>query len=105
VGKAIHVRAAGKPELARRNSFTTSSGPSEDAFVLTPKNVQSLRTLFNVAHRLDHHLGTSWFMVLQNLNNLDKILHSPRTTTQVPPSWLGVSHSLLPPGALSLPGL
>ena len=51
--------------------------------MLTPKNVQALRTLFNVAHRLDHHLGRSWFMVLENLNNLDRILHSPRTTTQV----------------------
>lgn len=54
----------------------------EEACVLTPKNVQSLRALFNIAHRLDHHLGQSWFLVLDNLNTLDKILHSPRTTTQ-----------------------
>ena len=74
----------GKGELTRRNSGQSlASGNVEEAFVLTPKNVQALRTLFNIAHRLDHHLGRSWFMVLDNLNSLDKILHSPRTTTQV----------------------
>ena len=28
--------------------------------VLTPKNIQALRTLFNVAHRLAATLGTAW---------------------------------------------
>lgn len=70
----------------RRNSsaaHASSANGVEEAVVLTPKNVQALRTLFNIAHRLDHHLGKSWFMVLDNLNTLDRILHSPRTTTQV----------------------
>lgn len=84
-GASTFVSSAGK-ELARRNSsaaHASSSNGVEEAFVLTPKNVQALRTLFNIAHRLDHHLGKSWFMVLDNLNTLDRILHSPRTTTQV----------------------
>lgn len=74
---------AGKSDIARRTSSSNAGTAVEDAFILTPKNVQALRTLFNIAHRLDHHLGKSWFMVLDNLDNLDKILHSPRTTTQV----------------------
>ena len=51
--------------------------------VLTPKNVHALRTLFNIAHRLHHVLGPAWVLVLDILNMLDKILQSPRTTTQV----------------------
>lgn len=73
---------AGRSELSRRTSSSNVGTAVEEAFVLTPKNVKALRTLFNIAHRLDHHLGKSWFMVLDNLNNLDRILHSPRTTTQ-----------------------
>ncbi len=45
--------------------------------------VQALRTLFNVAHRLAPLLGPSWPRVLETLDALDRILHSPRTTTQV----------------------
>jgi hypothetical protein len=50
--------------------------------VLAPKNVQSMRTLFNIAHRLSNVLGPAWALVLETMNTLDKILHSPRTTTQ-----------------------
>ena len=50
--------------------------------MLTLKNVHALRTLFNVAHRLHGLLGPSWVLVLDNLNALDRILNSPRTTTQ-----------------------
>lgn len=57
------------------------SDPSEGV-VLTPKNVHALRTLFNIAHRLHHLLGPAWVLVLDILNTLDKILQSPRTTTQ-----------------------
>ena len=53
--------------------------------VLTAKNVHALRTLFNCAHRLAPLLGPAWLLVLGNLNRLDAILHSPRTTTQVLP--------------------
>ena len=51
--------------------------------VLTPKNMHALRTLFNIAHKLHPVLGSSWILVLENLNSLDRILNSPRTTTQV----------------------
>ena len=50
--------------------------------VLTPKNMHALRTLFNIAHVLHPVLGGSWILVLENLNSLDRILNSPRTTTQ-----------------------
>jgi hypothetical protein len=53
--------------------------------VLTAKNVHALRTLFNVAHRLHPLLGFSWLLVIENLNSLDRILNSPRTTTQARP--------------------
>lgn len=45
--------------------------------------LQALRTLFNVAHRLHHLLGLAWVLVLDILNTLDRMLMSPRTTTQV----------------------
>ena len=50
--------------------------------MLTPKNMHALRTLFNIAHVLHPVLGGSWILVLENLNSLDRILNSPRTTTQ-----------------------
>uniref|UniRef100_M4DVQ9 Protein MON2 homolog n=1 Tax=Brassica campestris TaxID=3711 RepID=M4DVQ9_BRACM len=53
-----------------------------DAIVLTPKNVQALRTLFNVAHRLHNVLGPSWVLVLETLAALDRAIHSPHATTQ-----------------------
>ena len=56
---------------------------ASEGVVLTPKNVHALRTLFNIAHRLHHLLGPAWVLVLDILNTLDRILQSPRTTTQV----------------------
>ncbi|KAI8555871.1 hypothetical protein RHMOL_Rhmol05G0207500 [Rhododendron molle] len=53
-----------------------------DGVVLTPKNVQALRTLFNVAHRLHNVLGPSWVLVLETLAALDRAIHSPHATTQ-----------------------
>ncbi|XP_074581344.1 uncharacterized protein LOC141837874 isoform X2 [Curcuma longa] len=53
-----------------------------DSVVLTPKNVQALRTLFNVAHRLHNVLGPSWVLVLETLLSLDRAIHSPHASTQ-----------------------
>ncbi|KAL5219869.1 hypothetical protein ABZP36_024582 [Zizania latifolia] len=53
-----------------------------DSFILTLKNVQALRTLFNVAHRLHNVLGPSWVLVLETLAALDKAIHSPHASTQ-----------------------
>ncbi|GFY90641.1 ARM repeat superfamily protein [Actinidia rufa] len=53
-----------------------------ESVVLTPKNVQALRTLFNVAHRLHNVLGPSWVLVLETLSALDRAIHSPHATTQ-----------------------
>ncbi|XP_042398524.1 protein MON2 homolog [Zingiber officinale] len=53
-----------------------------DSVVLTPKNVQALRTLFNVAHRLHNGLGPSWVLVLETLLSLDRAIHSPHASTQ-----------------------
>nr|XP_027107485.1 protein MON2 homolog isoform X2 [Coffea arabica] len=50
--------------------------------VLTPKNVQALRTLFNIAHRLHNFLGPSWVLVLETLAALDRAIHSPHASTQ-----------------------
>jgi hypothetical protein len=49
--------------------------------VLTPKNIQALRTLFNVAHRLATSLGGAWFLILETMNALERALDSPGTTT------------------------
>uniref|UniRef100_A0A803KPK7 Protein MON2 homolog n=1 Tax=Chenopodium quinoa TaxID=63459 RepID=A0A803KPK7_CHEQI len=53
-----------------------------DGIILTPKNVQALRTLFNIAHRLHNVLGPSWVLVLETLAALDRTIHSPHATTQ-----------------------
>ena len=70
---------------SKSSSGKVSTGPSDpsEGVVLTPKNVHALRTLFNIAHRLHHLLGPAWVLVLDILNTLDRILQSPRTTTQV----------------------
>ncbi|KAL8251600.1 hypothetical protein R6Q59_035293 [Mikania micrantha] len=53
-----------------------------DVVVLTLKNFQALRTLFNITHRLYNVLGPSWVLVLETLAALDRAIHSPHATTQ-----------------------
>lgn len=77
-------------EVERRSYVLQSPGSKrsdvlpdqKDSVVLTPKNVQALRTLFNVAHRLHNVLGPSWVLVLETLAALDRAIHSPHATTQ-----------------------
>ncbi|XP_020589215.1 protein MON2 homolog isoform X4 [Phalaenopsis equestris] len=69
-----------------------SLADQRDIVVLTPKNVQALRTLFNVAHRLHDVLGPSWVLVLETLAALDRVIHSPHASTQE----VSVSVSRLP---------
>ncbi|XP_039808761.1 protein MON2 homolog isoform X2 [Panicum virgatum] len=59
-----------------------TSMDQRDSIILTPKNVQALRTLFNVAHRLHNVLGPSWVLVLETLSALDRAIHSPHASTQ-----------------------
>ncbi|GJW24696.1 protein MON2 homolog isoform X1 [Tanacetum coccineum] len=53
-----------------------------DVVVLTLKNFQALRTLFNITHRLYNVLGPSWVLVLETLAALDRAINSPHATTQ-----------------------
>ncbi|XXG73744.1 hypothetical protein AAC387_Pa07g2600 [Persea americana] len=75
-------------EAEKRSALSPASKRSEalldqrDNIVLTPKNVQALRTLFNVAHRLHNVLGPSWILVLETLAALDRVIHSPHAATQ-----------------------
>ncbi|GMI84989.1 hypothetical protein like AT5G27970 [Hibiscus trionum] len=76
-------------ELERRSSVQSPGSKrsdlisdQRDSIVLTPKNVQALRTLFNIAHRLHNVLGPSWVLVLETLSALDRAIHSPHATTQ-----------------------
>jgi len=51
------------------------------AMTLSMKNIQCMRTLFNIAKRLSSSLGPSgWTLVLTTVNSLDLVLDSPRTT-------------------------
>eukprot|EP00257_Ricinus_communis_P013104 XP_015570469.1 protein MON2 homolog isoform X2 [Ricinus communis] len=78
------------PNEAEKKSAVQSPGSKRpellveqrDNVVLTPKNVQALRTLFNIAHRLHNVLGPSWVLVLETLAALDRAIHSPHATTQ-----------------------
>ncbi|WOG82786.1 hypothetical protein DCAR_0101954 [Daucus carota subsp. sativus] len=63
-----------------------TSAEQRDSVVLTSKNVQALRTLFNIAHRLYNVLGPSWVLVLETLAALDRAIHSPHATTQEVPT-------------------
>ncbi|XP_042513144.1 protein MON2 homolog isoform X2 [Macadamia integrifolia] len=76
-------------EAEKRSSALPSPGSKRselvdqrDSIVLTPKNVQALRTLFNVAHRLHNVLGPSWVLVLETLSALDRAIHSPHATIE-----------------------
>ncbi|KAM7273445.1 hypothetical protein ACFE04_028109 [Oxalis oulophora] len=77
-------------EAERKSNLTMSPGPKrseqpvdqKDSIILTPKNVQALRTLFNIAHRLQNVLGPSWVLVLETLAALDRAIHSPHAATQ-----------------------
>ncbi|RAL48739.1 hypothetical protein DM860_001059 [Cuscuta australis] len=80
----------GIPNEVERRSIVQSPGSKRseaflelrESIVLTPKNVQALRTLFNIAHRLHNVLGPSWIMVLETLAALDRAIHSPHAATQ-----------------------
>lgn len=76
-------------ELEKKSSVQSPSSKrtegvvdQRESIILTPKNVQALRTLFNVAHRLHNVLGPSWVLVLETLAALDRAIHSPHATTQ-----------------------
>ncbi|GMH11321.1 hypothetical protein Nepgr_013162 [Nepenthes gracilis] len=76
-------------EVERKSSLLSPGSRQSESFVdlrdtivLTPKNVQALRTLFNIAHRLHNMLGPSWVLVLETLAALDRAIHSPHATTQ-----------------------
>lgn len=62
---------------------TGGAGADEGGLVLAPKNVQAMRTLFNIAHRLSSVLGPAWALVLETMNTLDRLLDSPAATTKV----------------------
>ncbi|KAL3843987.1 hypothetical protein ACJIZ3_001390 [Penstemon smallii] len=78
------------PNEAEKRSVILSPGSRRfdqlidqgEGLVLTPKNVQALRTLFNIAHRLQNVLGPSWVLVLETLSALDRVIHSPHASTQ-----------------------
>ncbi len=74
-------------QLAGGNTLTAAGKlmllDGTDGIVLTPAHVQTLRTLFNIAYRLNAVLGPSWALVLDVFNTLDLVLKLPRTTTQV----------------------
>ncbi|KAE9589615.1 putative mon2, dimerization and cyclophilin-binding domain, guanine nucleotide exchange factor [Lupinus albus] len=71
------------PLLSPASKRSELSVDQRDSVVLTPKNVQALRTLFNIAHRLHNVLGPSWVLVLETLAALDRAIHSPHATTPV----------------------
>ena len=104
---AAALPPAAEKMVSPRGSLAAAGGEAaaESGLVLAPKNVQSMRTLFNIAHRLSNVLGPSWSLVLETLFRLDRILNSPRTTTQVRCSssrrpTAGCRHYGLQPGFL-----
>ncbi|KAG0558241.1 hypothetical protein KC19_10G013800 [Ceratodon purpureus] len=51
--------------------------------ILSYKNIQAMRTLFNISHQLNLVLGpTSWILVLETLEVLDMVMHSAHSLSQ-----------------------
>lgn len=46
-----------------------------EAAVMTPKNVLVMNALFNIAYRLGTLLGSSWYLLLKNFQQLDMLLY------------------------------
>ncbi|XP_020274026.1 protein MON2 homolog isoform X2 [Asparagus officinalis] len=85
----INIPNEGEKRSVLQSPGSRKSEPlidQRDNVVLTPKNVQALRTLFNVAHRLHNVLGPSWALVLDTLAALDRAIHSPHASTQEVPT-------------------
>ena len=73
-GPGLRTRTAAADELSSpRDGRAVVVEPVEAGLVLAPKNIQSMRTLFNIAHRLSNVLGSSWGLVLETLNQLNAI--------------------------------
>ncbi|GAB2287397.1 hypothetical protein Dimus_021775 [Dionaea muscipula] len=91
IASAVSLFALGDKSIIERGGVALLSPAARrteplveqrENIILTPKNVQALRTLFNIAHRLHNVLGPSWVLVLDTLAALDRAIHSPHATTQ-----------------------
>ncbi|KAF5791184.1 putative mon2, dimerization and cyclophilin-binding domain, guanine nucleotide exchange factor [Helianthus annuus] len=82
------ISSSNEPDRKSRTLQSPGSKRTElvveqrDVVVLTLKNFQALRTLFNITHRLYNVLGPSWVLVLETLAALDRAINSPHATTQ-----------------------
>ena len=80
---ALPPRLATRGEAARPNAI--SFAPVDSAYeplpftTLSAKNVQALKSLFNIAHCLGGLLGASWNLVLATLEQLDRIIASSKS--------------------------
>ena len=67
-------------------SSRISFAPVDEAYsplphtTLSAKHVQALKALFNVAHCMGALLGASWAIILQALEQLDRIIAASKTT-------------------------
>lgn len=67
------------PRLIRRRLWLCRRS---EGTVLSPRNVQAFRTVFNITLALFEHLSPQgWRIVLTSLSVLDEVLCSPATTT------------------------
>eukprot|EP01117_Protostelium_nocturnum_P011498 TRINITY_DN4169_c0_g3_i3.p1 TRINITY_DN4169_c0_g3~~TRINITY_DN4169_c0_g3_i3.p1 ORF type:complete len:1577 (+),score=290.08 TRINITY_DN4169_c0_g3_i3:487-5217(+) len=68
------------PKKALNTSTTSLEAIDTDLpTYLTPKNVQSMKALFNIAHCMGGVLLDGWGLVLDTFQQLDRILHSSKT--------------------------
>ena len=68
---SLSPRGGPQDKLASpRSALVIAAEAAESGLVLAPKNVQSMRTLFNIAHRLSNVLGPAWGLVLETMNTL-----------------------------------
>lgn len=60
--------------LTNNQSHSIPSASLSANYLLSPKNLQILKALFNIAHGLGSILGTSWYIVLETFEQLDYIV-------------------------------
>jgi hypothetical protein len=71
-----HTASHGKHHtVSTQGHHDTTSGDSDGYQLLTMKNLQSIKSLFNVAHCLGDELRGNWLRVLETFEVLHAIIH------------------------------
>lgn len=66
------------PRLNAASPPSVSTNLTVTATILSQKNMLTIKTFFIIAQTMGNFLDTSWEIVLENIRQLDKVLHAPQ---------------------------